>query len=303
MNNSRAKLLKKIKKDRSYYFMFIPVLVFVGLFNYAPMGGIIFSLYKLTPFKKEFIGFGNFIDLFTGVRAENFWNAFRNTLFLSISNLIIGTIISVVFALLLNELISLRFKKFSQTILYLPHFLSWVVVASLFSIVLSPTQGLINNIMDAFGHGPIYFLASKTWWTPVFLFIQRWKETGWGTIIYLASLSGINPALYEAAVIDGANRWQQTLKITLPSLSTTIMVVFVLNLGKVMNIFQSVFTLQNDIVLKTSDVLKVYAYRVGILNSDYGMGTTIGLFTSVVGLTLVLVTDRLNRKIRGSSLL
>nr|MDA3812186.1 ABC transporter permease subunit [Spirochaetaceae bacterium] len=223
--------------------------------------------------------------------------------FLSISNLIIGTVLSVVIALLLNELIQLKFKKFTQTIIFLPHFLSWVVVASLFSIMLSPTQGFINNILGAFGHDPIYFLAEKKWWTPVFLLIQRWKETGWGTIIYLAALSGVNPALYEAAMIDGANRWQQTLKITLPSLSTTIMVVFVLNLGKVMNIFQSVFTLQNDIVLKISDVLKVYSYRVGILNSDYGMGTTIGVFTSLVGLTLVLTTDRINRKIRGSSLL
>lgn len=303
MMESRELLFRKIKKDRMYYFMFIPVFVFIGLFNYAPMAGIVYSLFNFTPFKKEFIGFDNFISLFTGIRATSFWRAFRNTLSLSVMNLIFETLFAVVLALLLNELISHRFKKFAQTIFYLPYFLSWVVTASIFTLILSPNRGFVNDIIRAFGGKSIYFLAEEKWWTPMFLIIMRWKGTGFGTIIYLAALSGINPELYEAATIDGANRWKQTLYITLPCLATTIMTVFILNLGRVMNIFISVFTLQNDVVLAVSDVLRIFAYRIGLLNSDYGLGTAIGLFRSVVGLILVLSTDYINKRIRGSSLL
>lgn len=299
----RSNIYEKMKKDRMYYFMFLPVLLFTLAFKYAPMVGVRYAFYDFTPFKKKFIGIDNFMDLFTGIKANSFWRAFGNTLSLSILNLILATIISVAIALLINELISTKFKSFVQTFLYLPHFLSWVVVASIFAIILSPTQGFINNLLMQFGFDSTYFLAEEKWWTPIYLFICRWKDTGWGTIIYLAALTGINPELYEASGMDGANRWQQTMKITIPSIMTTILTVFILNLGKVLNIFESVFVLMNSNVLAVSDVLSVFAYRVGIQQGDYGMGTAIGLFKSVVGLCFVLITDRINRKIRGASLL
>ncbi len=303
MKQSHARMLQKIKKDRAFYMMFLPVVVFLLLFNYLPMLGLVNALYKFTPFKKEFIGLENFIDLFTGLRSTSFWRAFTNTLTISITNLVLATVISVVVALLLNELASKHFKKFTQTILYLPHFLSWIVAASVFTIVLSPSNGLINNIRELVGFKSIYFLAEEKWWQPVFYVLNRWKETGWGTIIYLAAISGINPELYEAATIDGANKWQQVRHITIPVLSTTIMIVFILNLGKIMEIFQSVFALQNPNVYAVSEVLQTFAYRIGIDQGQYGLGTSISFTASIVGLTFVLITNKINQKIRGESLL
>lgn len=298
-----AYIRTKLYRDRMYYLMFLPVLAFALFFCYAPMTGIRYAFYQFTPFKKAFVGLDNFIDLFTGLKAIHFWRAFRNTLFLSIINLIFATMISVTVALLLNDLKSRKLRGGIQTVLYLPHFMSWVVVASIFTIILAPQNGFVNNILKSMGLDPIYFMAEKKWWTPIYLFIARWKDTGWGTIIYLAALAGISPDLYEAAEIDGAGKWKQMLYVTLPSLSTTIMTVFVLNLGKVMNIFESVFVLGNDRVRDVADVISTFAYRIGIVQADYGMGTAIGLFKSLVGLALVLFTDRINRKIRGSSLL
>lgn len=295
---------RKIRNDWMYYLMFLPVFVFALVFNYAPMVGISLAFFKFTPFSLKFIGIDNFVDLFTGIMATHFWRAFANTLMLSITNLVLATIVSVSVALLLNELVSRKAKSFVQTILYLPHFMSWVVVASIFTIILSPQGGFINNILVKFGVDPIYFLAIKKWWTPIFFFINRWKETGWGTIIYLATLSTINPELYEAAEVDGAGRWKQAFLITLPALMTTIMIVFVLNLGKVLNIFESVFVLANpNVIISVGDVLTTFAYRVGVQQGNYGMGTAIDLFKSFFGLILVLVTDNINRKIRGSSVL
>jgi putative aldouronate transport system permease protein len=299
----RMYLIKKIKKDKPFYIMFLPVIIFLIIFNYLPMVGLVNSLYEFTQFKREFIGLANFQDLFFGVRSTGFWRAFVNTITISLTNLVLGTILSVIIALLLNELIILRFKKFTQTVLYLPHFLSWIVAASIFTIIFSPVNGLVNNIGGVFGQEPIYYLAEEKWWQPIFYLLYRWKETGWGTIIYLAALSGINPELYEAAIIDGANRWQQTLHITIPSLTTTILIVFILHLGRVMYIFESVFALQNPNVFAVSDVLQTFAFRIGIENSEYGMGTAISFCASIIGLVFVLITNKINKKFRGSSLL
>lgn len=301
------KLGQKVVNDRMYYFMFLPVMIFALVFSYAPMAGIFlaFTKFKSTSLDgPEFIGFDNFENLFVGVKADLFWSAFNNTLFLSVTNLVLATILSVIVALLLNELVSRKGRSFIQTVIYLPHFMSWVVVASIFTIVLSPSEGLINNILKWFGaEESIYFLADEGWWTPIYLFINRWKETGWGTIIYLAALTTINPEQYEAAMVDGAGRFRQMLLITLPALSTTILIVFILNLGKVLNIFESVFVLQNPLVYDTSDVLTTFAYRVGVKDGNYALGTAIDLFKSFIGLFLVLATDAINRKIRGSSVL
>lgn len=299
----RQYLFAKIKKDKAYYFMFFPVIVFLLVFNYAPMVGLINALFKFTPFKYEFIGFDNFIELFAGLKADNFWRAFRNTLFLSIVNLVIATLISVTVALLLNELVSKKFKSFTQTILYLPHFMSWIVAASIFTILLSPQSGLVNKLLRLVGIKPIYFLAKTEWWVPMYHFMTRWKETGWGTIIYLATLSGINPELYEASTIDGATRFQQVIHITIPAITTTIVIVFILNLGKIMELFQSVFALMNPAVWEVADVLQTFALRTGIQDARYGIGTAISFFSSIVGLILVLTTNEINKKIRGSSIL
>lgn len=297
----KKSLMRRIMQYKYFYLMFLPIFVFTVVFNYIPMMGIRYAFYKYNPFAPpKFIGLDNFRTLLVNPK---FIAAFKNTLRLSIMNLILGMLVSIIFALLLNELYNRYFKSFVQTVLYLPHFISWVVTASIFYLILSPTDGFINQMLSFFGIEPIYFMVEEKWWTPIYYFINRWKETGWGTIIYLAALSGINPELYEAAMIDGAGRLKQTWYVTIPGIMNTILVVFILNLAKVMNIFESVFVLQNSMVLNVSEVIKTYNYKVGLLQSDYGYSTAVGLFNSVISMILVIIADKASQKIKGSGIL
>jgi len=301
ITSSNGSIMKRIVRYKYFYLMFFPVLLTSFLFYYMPMYGIKFAFTKYGPFAPaKFIGLDNFKELFNN---PNFMSAFRNTITLSLLNLSIGMVVTIVFALLLNELQSKFSKSFVQTLLYLPHFLSWVIVASIFTIILSPQDGFINQIRVQLGYEPFYFLISKEWWTPIFLFIARWKDTGWGTIIYLAALSGINPELYEAAAMDGASRLQQVFHVTLPGIMNTILVVFILDLSKVMNLFDSVFNLMNPLVYSVSDTVQTYTFRIMSQQSDYGYATAVGLFKSVVVLVLVLSANQISKKIKGSSIL
>jgi len=302
---SSLSLWQRIYKYRWFYVMFVPVLVLIVLFNYLPMLGIRFAFYEYTPFKgPNFVGFQNFKKLLS---EGQFWNAFGNTIEISIVKLLITTLVAVVISLLLNEILHLRFKKFIQTLIYLPHFLSWVVVAAIFKIVLSPQDGFINSVLVNLGliEEPIYFLASSTWWRIVYFIINIWKETGWSTVLYLATLSGINPELYEAASIDGANRWGKMRFITLPSLSNTIIIVLILNLAKIMNLFESVFVLYNPMVYEVSDVIQTYIYRYTLATPvpNYGYTTAVGLFKSLTACILVLVCNQISKKVRGRGII
>ena len=293
--------IKGIKKYRWFYIMFLPVFLGLIVFHYIPMVGIGVSFFDYTPYgKPEFIGLENFISLFT---SRLFWRAFRNTLVISCTNLVLSMFFSVGIALLLDEINSVWFKKLSQTINYIPHFMSWVVVASIFSIILSPRDGFVNAAIKLFGGKPIYFLASEAWWRPVFYFIERWKETGWGTIIFVAAISGINQEQYEAAIVDGVNHFQRVWYITLPAISNTILIVFILNLAKVLNLFDPVWVLQNPMVQNVSDVLGTYVYRLGIDRADYGLSTAAGLFKSLISVLLVTLANRASKKIRGEGIL
>ena len=319
--NTDAIVVKKpplsvmLYKYRYFYLMSIPVVVLLLLFYYWPMLGIryAFSTYKLKHITSGkgpdySTGFGNFKALLTD---RFFTDSFRNTIALSFWNLVFATVFTVVVALLINELQHEWGKKFVQTVLYLPHFLSWVVVASIFTLLLSAggdatggdttTVGFINAVLIKMHilKTPKAFLTSTDSWRGVWYFANRWKETGWNTIIYLAALSGISPDLYEAAEIDGAGRLKQTWYITLPSLMNTILVVFILNLAKVLNVFESVFVLYNELVYSVADVIQCYSYRVGIVGNDYGYSTAIGLFKSVISLILVTASDYVSKKIRG----
>ena len=302
---SSLSLKQRIFKYRWFYVMFLPVLVLVVLFNYLPMLGIRFAFYEYTPFKgPNFVGFQNFKKLLS---EAQFWNAFSNTIEISIIKLLITTFVAVVVSLLLNEILYLKFKKFIQTLIYLPHFLSWVVVAAIFKIVLSPQNGFVNSVLVSFGliEQPIYFLASSTWWRIVYFIINIWKETGWSTVLYLATLSGINPELYEAASIDGANRWGKMRFITLPSLANTIIIVLILNLAKIMNLFESVFVLYNPMVYGVSDVIQTYIYRYTLATPvpNYGYTTAVGLFKSLTACVLVLVCNQISKKVRGRGII
>lgn len=300
-NNSL--LLRRMYKYRYFYLMFLPVLILLIMFNYIPMIGIRVAFYNwgiMGERTAKFVGLQNFQDLFKSI---NFWVAFKNTLWISFVNLILSLIFSVGIALLLNEIRGIRFKKLAQTVLYLPHFLSWVAVASIFIMFLSPQTGIVNEIIKAFGGTPIYFMVSEKWWTPIYLFVNRWKETGWGTIIFVAALAGVDQEMYEAAALDGASRVKQAWYITLPAIQNTILVVFILNLAKVLNVFESVLVFYNPMVHNVADVIGTYTYRLGLLSNDYGMSTAVGLFKSVVSLILVSIANKASKKIKGEGIL
>jgi len=299
----------RVWNNRGHYLMFLPVIIFVLIMNYWPMLGIRYAFYDYKPVGNPvFIGMAHFTKMF---RTDAFWIAFKNTLILSIMRLCITTFTSVVVSIFLNEMGNLFAKKTLQTIIYLPHFMSWAVVGSIVSLLLSPSStGMINGLLRDLGvlgdaDKNIYFLANPRMWRPIFYIVNIWKETGWGTIIFLATLSGINPELYEAADIDGATRFQKMRFVTLPALANTIITVLILNLAKVMNLFEAVFILYNNAVYDVSDVISTYVYRqtFAIALPNYGYSTAVGLFRSLVGCFLVLVCNQASKKIRGRGII
>ena len=301
IKRNKTSLRTRIYQYRYFYCMFLPVFLAFFVFNYIPMVGIAISFFDWGLFGiNGFVGFDNFATLF---KSTAFLRAFGNTIYISVLNLAISMICCVGLALLIDEVRGKNFKKLTQTIIYIPHFLSWVVVASVFALILSPQDGMVNAVLGLFGIDPIYFLADTNWWTPIFLFIERWKGTGWGTIIFIAALSGVDPSMHEAATIDGATRLQRVLYVTLPAIKNTILVVFVLELAKVLNLFESVWVLQNAMVLDKADTIQTYVYRIGVEGSDYGLSAAAGLFRSVLSVILVLGTNKLSKKVTGEGII
>ncbi len=304
-SKKKNKKLTLIWKYKWYYVMILPVIVLALMFFYYPMLGVRYAFFEYTPFKgPNFVGLDNFKSAFAN---KQFWAAFFNTIQISISKLLITTFASVIISLLLNEISNLRLKKIFQTVIYLPHFLSWVVVASIFAIILSPQRGFVNEVLIGLGilDKPIYFIGNSNFWRPVYYLVNVWKETGWGTIIFLATLSGIDPQLYEAADIDGATRFSKMRYITLPSLAQTIVIVLILNLAKVMNLFESVFVMYSPRVYDVADVLQTYIYRQTLTTPvpNFGYTTAVGLYSSLIGCALVLLCNMASKKIRGRGIL
>lgn len=300
---SRDKPLKtRIYKYRYMYLMYLPVFLVFLVFEYIPMAGILIAFTKYTPFTQipEWIGLDNFRTLFG---SSIFWRSVGNTIVISAVNIVLSITTCVGLALLIDEIKLVWFRKVVQSILYIPHFISWVVVASIFTMILSPQNGLINAVVEAFGGQPVYFLADESWWRICLWVIDRWKGIGWGTIIYIAALTSVDPELHEAATIDGANRVQRIWHITLPAIAPTILVVFIMDLAKILNIFESVWVLQNPAVLSVSDVIGTYVYRIGITNAQYGLSSAAGLFKSLISVTLVTLANRASKKIRGEGIL
>ncbi|MBQ8638276.1 MAG: sugar ABC transporter permease [Lachnospiraceae bacterium] len=293
---------KCIHKYGAYYLMLIPLLACLIIFCYFPMVGISYAFTDYSPFHKElnFIGLENFQKLFA---SDGFWQAFKNTLEISTIRLLLVTFGSIGLALLLDEIGCMWFRKLTQTMVYIPHFMSWVVVASIFTIILSPQKGMVNSVIKALGGKPIYFLANRDWWRPWLYIISVWKEMGWGAIIYVSALAGVDMEQHEAATVDGANRIQRVIHVTLPAISGTIMVVFILNLAKILNLFDPVWVLQNSMVIKVSDVIETYVYRMGISSSQYGISTAAGLFKSVVSVIFVIAGNKISQKITGEGVI
>lgn len=296
---STKKFWNEIYRDRYLYMMMLLPMVFFVVFKYIPMFGtmIAFKDYKINQgiLGSAWVGLKHFSAL---AKSADFYNIFGNTLLLSVLNIVCGFPVPIVLAILLNELRNVKFKKTVQSILYIPHFISWVILGSIITTMLSPSTGVINKIIELCGGEAIYFLADKTWWRIVYVLSGIWQSAGWGTIVYLAAITGIDAELYNAAKIDGANKWQQILHITLPGISGTICIILIMRMGSVLNLnFDQIFVLQNDMVIDISDVISTYEYRLGLLNMQYSYTTALGLFKGVIGLILVVTTNMIVNKI------
>nr|WP_246553790.1 ABC transporter permease subunit [Paenibacillus tritici] len=280
-------------------------LAFVIVFKYLPMTGLViaFKDYKIARgfWGSEWAGMQVFQDLFA---KPDFIRAVRNTLLLNVLDLCFSFTMPIVLALLLNEIKSIRFKRINQTVLYLPHFLSWVIIGAIAYQLLSEGGGVVNNLIELMGGTRIPFLQQDTNWLISYLVIGVWQSMGWGTIIYLAAMSGINPEMYEAATVDGAGRWRKVWSITLPSIRATIVTLLIMALGKVMDgSFERIYALQNKATTEFTTTIPVLVYRWGIESGNFSRATAIGLFQSVIGIILVISADRVAKKLGEDGIL
>lgn len=294
--------LKYIGKKKYLYILLLPCIVFFFIFHYIPMYGVTIAFkdfsFSRGILKSPWVGFDNFSYMFG---LKDFYKVFLNSLTLSFLRIIFGFPAPIILALLLNEMRGQIYKRFVQTVLYLPHFVSWVVIGGIIVNFLSPTWGIVNQILQGMGYEPIFFMAKSEYFRPIIIISEIWKESGWGTIIYLAALAGINPELYEAAIVDGANRFQRLLYITMPCIKSTIITLLILRVGAIMgNGFEQIFVFQNISNLDVSEVFETYTYRVGMLGGRFAFSTTVGLFTSVIGMIMIFFSNKL-AKITGEN--
>ena len=300
----RNSVWEYLVKHRYLYLMCIPGLVYLFIFKYLPMYGIVMAFQDFS-FKKGIFGspFNNFKHFYTLFGSDRFFRVLSNSLSLSLLRLVISFPIPIILALLLNELHAQWFKRSAQTMMYLPHFISWVVLAGIVTNFLSMNDGLINDLIVALGGEKINFLGSSEWFRTVIVGTNIWKEAGWGTVIYLASLAAISPEYYEAATVDGANRYQRIRHITLPGIAGTIVILLVLQIGGLMNNgFEQIYLFQNDMNLSVSDVFETYTYKIGISGGQYSYSTAVGLFKNVVGMILIFTSNALARRMGHATL-
>jgi putative aldouronate transport system permease protein len=265
------------------------------------MFGIVMAFQKFVPakgiFASRWIGTANFKYIFM---MPNFLSVMWNTVFIAVMKIIAGLIVPIVFALLLNEISKVAFKRTIQTVIYFPYFLSWVLLGGILIDILSPSSGIVNSFLGIFGVKPIYFLGNEKWFPITLIVTDTWKHFGYGTIVYLAALTGIDPTLYEASMIDGANRWKQTLNITLPGMFPIVTLMVVLSLGNVLNAgFEQVFNLYSPQVYSTGDIIDTLVYRIGLIDAQYSVATAIGLFKSIISFGLIVVSNKLANKYTG----
>lgn len=281
------------KKELPLHLMILPGLLLVLLFSYVPMAGIVIAFQRFIPAKgmfgaQKWIGFDNFSFVFS---LQGFQRALINTVSIAFWKILTGLLVPVIVALLLNEVRSTKLRRTVQTMVYMPYFLSWVILGGILIDLLSPSNGILNQALGIFGIEPIFFLGDNKVFQSTLIVTNVWKEFGFGTIVYLASIMGIDTSLYEAAVVDGANRWRQTWHITLPGMRMIIVLMCVLSLGNVLNGgFDQVFNLYSAVVYESGDIIDTFVYRMGLLDAQYGPATAVGLFKSVVSLIFISVS-------------
>jgi len=289
-----------LKRDKYLYLLALPGLLYFLIFKYIPVGGLVIAFQDYSPYlgitKSEWVGLEHFQRFFSN---QDFVMLLRNTMAISLLNLIFFFPFPIVVSLLLNELRHMVFKRLVQTIIYIPHFLSWVIIAGLTFLMLSESEGFINKLLEALAMSKISFLTEPDYFWGLVTVQSIWKEAGWGTIIFLAAIAGVNPQLYEAAVMDGANRMRQMWHITLPAIRNVIIILFILRLGSIMDTgFEQIYLMMNNnaTVTDVADVFDTYVYRTGIKQGQFSYSTAIGLFKSIVGITLVMLANKAAKK-------
>ena len=294
----RQRALRLLGKYWPYYLMMLPGLVYFALLKYAPMYGVLIA-FKDFKIKKgiwgsPWVGLQNFRTFFTSTYCSRL---IGNTLIISFTKLVLSSFMSVFFALLLNECTKRRFKRLVQTVSYLPHFLSWVIIYGIVYLFCSESAGYINRIVRMLTGSAIPIMTSNTYFRGLLYFTELWKNTGYASIIYMSVIVGIDPGLYEAATIDGASRWQRIVHITLPAIRSTFIMLTIMNIGKIMNAgFDQIYVFYSPQVYQTGDIIDTYVYRAGLEEMRYGLSTAVGLFKNVIGFTLVFTTNRIAQK-------
>lgn len=295
------KILSQMYADRQLYIMLIPFLLFYALFVYKPMWGLQVAFKDYNIFKgmsgSEWVGLKNFQTVFGN---PYFFRILRNTLLISFYSLVFSFPMPIILALLLNEVRNKKFKGTIQTLTYLPYFISAVVVCGMVTSFLSPSTGIVNIILDKLGFDKVYFLSKPQYFRTIFILQGIWQNTGYSSIVYIAALGGIDMELYDAANVDGCGRWKQMLHVTLPGLLPTIVTLFIINVGNVLNVnYEKIILLYQPATYETADVINSYVYRLGIEQSNYGVSTAMGLFNSAIGFVLVYIANKMSNKING----
>lgn len=295
---------KRIAVNWELYLLLAPAMLYIVVFKYIPIYGVQIAFRDFDPIVgitgSPWVGFQWFQQFFSNYQ---FWPLIRNTVTLSLFTLVVGFPVPIIVATMLHQLFSNTLRRWMQTILYAPHFISTVVVVGMLFIFLSPSTGLVNLALTWVGGKPVFFMASAGWFQPLYVLSGVWQETGWGTIIYLAALTTVNPALHEAAMIDGAGRFRRIWHIDLPSIRPVIVILLVLAIGNIMNVgFEKVYLMQTDLNLSISEVIPTYVYKTGLLQAQYSFATAVGVFNAGINFALLIAANQFAKRLSGNSL-
>jgi len=299
-----ARLADHFRREWQIYVMLAPAIIWFLVFMYKPMYGLQIAFKDYSIFrgvaKSPWVGLEHFETLFSN---DQFLRAVMNTIKISALNLIFGFPAPIILALMFNEILHATYKRTAQTIVYLPHFISSVIIAGIVITAFSPTAGIVNTIMGWFGLEPIYFLTKPEWFRPIFVGTGIWQEAGFGSIVFLAAIAGVSPSLYESAVVDGASRWQMMWKITIPSIMPTILIMLIIRIGNIMEVsFELVILLYQPATYVTADVVNTWVYRQGLQSGQYDLAAAAGLFNAIVAFVLVMAANSLSRRYSRTSL-